>query len=148
MKKALGIIKNIFISAAIVNLAANIAIIAVFLSVDTLEINAVMQLELLIAAVVFAAICGIGLSVFKAIKNLIAPLRWCLEYAVCLFGLYISVFCMTGHDKNFTAFFAVATAFTVIYVVVALVAVLFKKLFCGKRSDDAEYENVFEELKK
>ena len=75
MKKALDIIKNIFISASLVNLAANIAIIVIFLLAETFETNAVMQLDLLIATVVFSGICGIALSVFRAIPHILPMIR-------------------------------------------------------------------------
>ncbi|MBE6622741.1 MAG: hypothetical protein E7621_00905 [Ruminococcaceae bacterium] len=149
MKKALDFIKNIFVSAALVNLATVVSVILVFLSVDTLETNAVMQLDLLIGSVVFSLICGFSLTVFKAIPKILPMLRYCLEYALCLFGLYVSLFCLTENVKNYTAFFALATAFTLIYLVVALCFWLVKKLYCGAdKKKEKEYENIFDELKK
>ena len=151
MKKILDLIKNIFISASLVNLAVDIAIVAIFLIVDTLDTNAVMQLELLIGAVTFSAICGVALSVFRAIPKLLPMLRIGLEYIVCLFGLYITLFLMTGNGTNYTAFFAVATGFTVVYVLVGVCGMLIKRIYSGKgfeKKPEKEYENVFEELKK
>lgn len=149
MKKALDFIKNVFVAASLVNLATVVSVILVFLSVDTLETNAVMQLDLLIGAVVFSLICGFSLTVFKAIPKILPMLRYGLEYALCLFGLYVSLFCLTENMKNYTAFFAVATVFTVIYLVISLCSFLVKKLYCGADAKkEKEYENIFDEFKK
>ena len=149
MKKILDFIKNIFVAAGLVNLATVIAIILIFISVDTLETNAVMQLDLLIGAAVFSLICGFSLTAFKAIPKILPMLRYCLEYALCLLGLYVSVFCLTENVKNYTAFFAVATAFTVIYLVFGAGAILIKNLYqASDKKQEKEYENIFDDLKK
>lgn len=149
MKKTAEFLKNFLVSASLVNLGVTIAVIAIFVSADTFDINAVMQLELLISAVVFSGICGVAFSVFKAIKGILPMFRYILEYIVCLFGLYVSFFGMTGNGKSYVAFFAVATIFTIGYILIGVCIYLGKKLLSGgfKKKPVEEYKNVFDELK-
>ena len=152
MKKAYELIKSFLSATGMICFGVDLAVIAIFLIVDTFDIDAVMQLELLIGTVVFSAISGGALTFVKKIPHIFPMLRYGLEYIVCLFALYISLFRMTGNGANYTAFFAVATGFTAVYVIIALCAAAIRKILSGKslfnKKPEKEYENVFDEIKK